>query len=225
MARPREVVPRRGGRVVTVVCARCAATEEEHPGGYCPDVVERDAGGRIIVENGETRIFEAAENGEWDGEAVVEEEGIHALVEGMAVVPVTGEVVNLANPAEVARALATVEEIAAKAGEAKRILNDALVRYADEVALARTFEIPGVGKFEKTGGPKTSYDNPAALKKELLDLGVPPARVAEIVVETVDRKVSGTEANKAAKANPAVEEVIARYRRKGNEPYKVNRKG
>lgn len=142
-----------------------------------------------------------------------------------AIVPITGEIVDLDDPVEVARALASVEEIAAKAAEAKRVLNAALVRYADEVALARTFEIPGVGKYEKTGGPKTEYLRPDALKRELLDLGVPPERVAEIVVETVDRKVSGVEANKAARANPAVAEVLARYRRKTNDPYRVARKG
>lgn len=208
---------------MTVVCARCAATEEEHPGGYCPDVVDTNDAGDLIVEEGEARVFQAASGGEWEGEA--REEGVAALVESMAVVPATGEVVDLSNPAEVARALEAVETIAAQAAEAKRMLNDALVRYSTDVAVARTFTVPGVGKFERTGGPKTEYDRPDEIRRELLALGIPAERVAEIVVETVDRKVNGTEANKAAKASPAVEEVLARHRRKTDAPYRVTRKG
>lgn len=214
---------------MTVVCARCAATEAEHPLGYCPDVAEVDPkDGSVRVEEGETRVFQAAENGEWDDAAVEGhrvEEGVGALVDRMVVVPASGEVVDLSNPAEVARALEAVETIAAQAAEAKRLLNGALVRYSTDVAVSRTFTIPGAGKFERTGGPRTEYERPDEIRRELLALGIPAERVAEIVVETVDRKVNGTEANKAAKASPAVEEVLARHRRKIDAPYRVTRKG
>jgi nucleoid DNA-binding protein len=200
-----------------IPCARCAATEDLHPGGYCPDVVD-EAG---LVEVGETRIYEPDTDGAWEAE----QEEMLDPERGMVTVPVTGEIVNRNNPAEVARALAEIEKIATLAAEAKRLLNDDLVRYSQTVAAKRTFEIPGVGKFERTGGPEKTYRDPAALKKALIEAGMPPERANEIVVETVDRKVSGREANAAAKSNPVYKEIIEAATLTVDKPFRVTRKG
>ena len=65
------------------------------------------------------------------------------------------------------------------------------------------------------------YDRPHDLERELLAAGCPADRVSTIVVTTIDKKVNGTEAAKAARSNPQYAEIIARYARKTDRSYSI----
>lgn len=146
-----------------------------------------------------------------------------AGVDAMVVIRPTGEIIDLRVPEEVARAYASVEELGRQVAEAKRILSQALVDYS-LVRGERTFMIPNHGKWVREGGPakEKTYD-PRVVEKGLREAGMPEDRIREIVVETVDRKVNGVEANKAARSNPAYAEAIEAGTTKVDQPYRVGR--
>jgi hypothetical protein len=107
--------------------------------------------------------------------------------------------------------------------EAKRHITQVLVDYSMTVG-RRTVSVPGGAQYERTGGPRVEYRDPYRLERELLDAGMPEHRVREIVVTTVDRKVNGTQANAASKANPEYAAIIERYRVTVEAPYRVTPK-
>lgn len=126
------------------------------------------------------------------------------------IVPASGEIVNLNDVAEVARAYRSVIEIENALRSAKDTLRDALVAQK-LIRGTGTFHVDGLGKVEVKGGNDLVWDA-WALKRDLLEAGMPRERVAEIVVETIDARVSAVEAKKAASANPAYAEIVERHR-------------
>lgn len=137
----------------------------------------------------------------------------------MIVVRPTGEVIDPADPDACLVALGRVRELQAQLAEAKRALDAALVRNALDRG-ERTVRTPDGRKYERTGGPEKRYDA-HAIRRGLLEAGMPKDRVDEIVVSTVEWKVNGTEANKAAKANPDYRAVIEAGTSIVDKPYSV----
>jgi hypothetical protein len=127
------------------------------------------------------------------------------------VIPATGEIVNLNDVFEVARAYRTVTDLERDLKQTKDLLRDALV-FRSTAEGKNTMHLEGLGKVEIRRGTEIVWDA-WALKADLLEAGMSRERVAEIVVETVDARVSAVEAKKAAAANPAYAEIVARHRR------------
>jgi hypothetical protein len=141
---------------------------------------------------------------------------------GEALVEALGSV-DLSNPTEVGKALAIVDVIDRRVYEAKQRLRGVLIDYSVERG-ERTFMVPGVGKFVRDGGPasETVWTDPAGLARKLEAAGMPLDRVREIVVETIDRKVAGVEANKAAKS-PQYAAIFDEHRAKVDRAYGLRR--
>jgi hypothetical protein len=126
------------------------------------------------------------------------------------VLPASGEIVNLNDVFEVARAYRSVLDLETDLKQAKGLLRDALVARSQAEG-RKTMHLDGYGKVEVKGGTETLYDA-QAIKRELLAAGMSPERVSEIVIETVDYKVSAVEAKKAATANERYAEIIDRHK-------------
>jgi hypothetical protein len=125
------------------------------------------------------------------------------------VIPITGEIVDVGDPISVAHALDAIRDY-------KRMLRgveDALAdRLREERAVlgSRTLEYQGVSV--KFGADTEITYDAVALEEGLRAAGMPESRIAEIVVETVERKVRAVEAKKAAAVNPAYAAVVKQAR-------------
>lgn len=125
------------------------------------------------------------------------------------VIPITGEIVDVGDPISVAHALDAIRDY-------KRMLRgveDALAdRLREERAVlgSRTLEYQGVSV--KFGADTEITYDAVALEEGLRAAGMPEPRIAEIVVETVERKVRAVEAKKAAAVNPAYAAVVEQAR-------------
>lgn len=127
------------------------------------------------------------------------------------VIPHTGEIIDLSDPVAVAKAYRVVQDLEAQLRQAKGTLGDALIAQKSILGTG-TMRFEGLsGPVTIKGGTDTIY-NAVAIKTELLAAGMPRERVAEIVVETIDYKVSAVEAKKAAAANAEYREIIERHR-------------
>ena len=141
------------------------------------------------------------------GENVTEEPGTE-----IAIMPLTGVVVNLESEREIAIAYKDLRELKDKVLEAERLLKEAL-RYRSEALGTKTFHIEGVGKVELRGGSRVEWPDPQALEEELRGAGCPEDVIREIVVEQVTWKVDGNRARRAAGANPVYAEIIERHKK------------
>lgn len=121
-------------------------------------------------------------------------------------VPGVGEIVQLDDVAQVARAIESVRDLEGKLKDVRAELTHAVV-YASVVQGGKTLHFEG-GKAVVSGGKETTYD-PEAIEEGLRAAGMPEQRIREIVKETVTYTVAAVEAKKAAAANPAYAEVIA----------------
>lgn len=126
-------------------------------------------------------------------------------------VPVIGRLVRLADPEDVARALADVRQAEEQLADAKRVLVDRLL-------VERRLRGEGTIRFDsgvtvEIPKPEETVYDADAIERELRDAGMPEERISAIVRETVERKVMAGEAKKAAGANPDYAEIIERHRR------------
>lgn len=126
------------------------------------------------------------------------------------VVPGSGEVVNLEDPAQVARALRWVRDIE----EQFKLVKDDLT-----AALALEAERQGTGTFEsgthkvEVSFPTTYEWDVAELQQRLAEEGLPEERLAALVKTEVSYKVSQSEAKKIAARNERYAEIIDSCRR------------
>jgi len=146
---------------------------------------------------------------DWENAQVVEpgEPG-----SSLAVMPLTGVVVNLESEREIAIAYKDLRDLKDKVLEVERLLKEAL-RYRSEALGTKTFHIEGVGKVELRGGTRVDWPDPQALEEELRAVGCPEDVIREIVVEQISWKVDGNRARRAAGANPVYAEVIEKHKR------------
>ena len=124
----------------------------------------------------------------------------------------SGQLVNLEDVTDVAKAYQEVKDIRTRLIEADRLLRDTLAEHA-KIQGTKTVFIEGVGKFEVKGGEIVDWIDPLALAEELRKAGMPQEVVDEIVVTKIDYKVDGRRAARAAKANPEYAAIIERSKR------------
>lgn len=132
----------------------------------------------------------------------------------------TGELLNPQDPDVQAAALDACRREESRLKTFKRFLNQELVQRTIDHA-ERTHTLPSGQRIVREGGPETVYTNPHELERELLAAGCPAERVATIVVTTIDKKVSGVEAAKAARSNEEYARIIARHSTKVDKPYSI----
>lgn len=143
---------------------------------------------------------------------IVEPADLPDVWHGEQPIPVLGLLVDLSNARDCAVALDAIRGAEEQLAEAKRVVVDQLIaerryrgegtwRYDDGV----TVEVPK---------PEETVYDADEIERELRDAGMPEERIAEIVRETVSRKVMAGEAKKAAAANPEYAAIIERHARK-----------
>ena len=115
------------------------------------------------------------------------------------VIPLTGELVALGEPAQVAGALDHIRELKRALDEVRVVLEDAL-RIESERQGTKTLHLDG-WTATLSGGEKAEYDI-LKLGELLFDEGLPASRLAELVVQTVTYKVDQRVARSVAAANP-----------------------
>ena len=124
----------------------------------------------------------------------------------------TGEIVNLADPASCAIALARANELMSLMAEIKGSVIEAFVEHAKR--LGRN-DIPlGDGTSVKVTKTYDLQWDHHALEEALRAAGMPEERIGEIIVEEVSYKVKAIEANKAATANPEYAAAVEAARTK-----------
>lgn len=136
----------------------------------------------------------------------------------VAVIPATGEVINLNNPRECALALDTIRDLERQLREAKSVLTSAVAHECQRQG-TKTLHLEGV-TVELSGGSKTEYD--VSVLEKLRDLGLPEDRFTALVVPTVTYKVNAAEAKRIAAANAEYAQVIAEARSVVEFPARVS---
>jgi len=134
------------------------------------------------------------------------------------VVPLSGELVDLRQPDQVADALGQVREMKYQLDGCRALLEQVLrleaVRQGTKTLhLERQTAVI-------TGGEIVEYDG-AVLLELLEQAGMPPARIAEVVQTIVSYKVNAAKAKAAASANPAYAEAVAQTRSVKTVPWRV----
>jgi hypothetical protein len=118
----------------------------------------------------------------------------------------TGEVVDLADPASCAVALARVNELQSYLAEMKGAITEAFIEEARRRG-KNEIELGDGTSVKVTHNYDLHWDH-QALEDALRAAGMPEERIREIIVEEVSWKVKAVEANKAAKANPEYAEAV-----------------
>ena len=134
-------------------------------------------------------------------------------------IPLTGELVPLDDPPKVAAALEQVRDLKRRLDDARAVLEDVL-RVESERQGTRTLHLGGLDAVV-TGGEKVEYDE-LELANGLRDAGLPEARLAELIVETVSYRVDQRVARSVAASNPAYAAVLERCRRLVATPWRVS---
>lgn len=122
------------------------------------------------------------------------------------VVPTTGEIVNLDDPAGCLRVLTEIRELEAKLRDAKGALTEALAAEFSRLG-TKTIELDGV-KAELRGGSEVVWD--VEVLERLRDLGLPDERMSALVTTEVTYRVNASVAKQIAAANEQYAEVIER---------------
>lgn len=123
----------------------------------------------------------------------------------------SGQLVNLDDLSDVAKAYEEVARIKRALTEADRLLREAFAHHG-RMNGTKTLYVEGVGKFEIKGSERTEWRDHEALADDLRAAGMPEDVVSEIVIETVSTKVDARRAARAAAANEEYAAIIERYR-------------
>jgi hypothetical protein len=134
------------------------------------------------------------------------------------VAPLTGELVDLRDPLAVARAALSALEVEQEVRAFRKFLEEVLRLEAARQG-SKTLHL-GATVAEVSGGSRWEWDA-EKLAGLLREAGMPEERIAEIVVETVERKVNAREASRAASANPAYREAVEASRMAQAAPWRV----
>jgi len=132
--------------------------------------------------------------------------------------PLTGELVSLAEPVQVCRALDQVRELKRQLDHVRAVLEDAL-RLESERQGTKTLHL-GELTAVVSGGEKVEYDF-QELAYELLRLGLPEQRVGELIIQTVTYRVDQRVAKQLAGANPRYADAIERHSRAVPDRWRV----
>lgn len=137
----------------------------------------------------------------------------------LVVVPLLGTAVDLAVPADVARAVADVKQALDVLAAVRRELVLVLVEESARQG-TKTLRYDGI-EAEIRGGPTVEYDG-AKLRKALRAAGCPPGRINEAVVRVVSWKVNKSVLRQLARANPAYADAIEAAAAPSDAPYQAS---
>lgn len=132
----------------------------------------------------------------------------------MAVMPHTGEVVDLADANAAARVYVALGEMESKIKDARTLVRRALVQHAATYG----------GDTMRIDAAEVKISHPAEIQwdvnvlRELRAAGLPEKRWEELVETTVTVKVKATVAKQIAKANPVYAKIIERAERRIPKP-------
>ena len=122
------------------------------------------------------------------------------------VVPSSGEVISLEDPAACVKVLSEIRELESRLREAKGALTHALT-YEFSRQGTKTLELNGV---KATLGPDSEIVWDIEVLNELRGLGLPEERMDALVTAEVTYKVNGSVAKQIAGANNEYADVIER---------------
>lgn len=129
---------------------------------------------------------------------------------GMLLVPMTGEMVDVADPESCLRVLSEIRTLESRLKELKSELTVALAVEFERVG-TKTMHLGGM-KAELKGGEETVWD--VEVLEELRDLGLPGERMDALVTTEITYKVNASVAKQLASANTRYAEVIERAKTK-----------
>ena len=135
------------------------------------------------------------------------------------VLPHTGEIVHPDRPAQLARALDNVREMARQLSRARAALEEALVEHA-RVQGTKTLHLDGL-KAEVTGGSKVEWDV-SLLEEGLLKAGLPEERLGDLITVEHTYKVNRNVAKQLAGINDAYFEAIEAAKTVLPAPWRVD---
>ena len=140
-------------------------------------------------------------------------------------VALTGQLVNLADPLDVARAYADITEAKRQLDEAQGLMLD-ILRLESLRQASKTLHLSAELTVELTGGKRLEWDD-ERLEEMLRAAGMPENRLAELIVETVSRRVDGRVARQVEAANPTYAAAIRACRTEKPAPWRASilRKG
>lgn len=123
----------------------------------------------------------------------------------------SGQLVNLDDLDDVAKAYEEVARIKRALTEADRLLREALAHHG-RMNGTKTLYVDGVGKFEIKGSERTEWRDHQELADELRAAGMPEDVVSEIVIETISTRIDARRASRAASANEDYASIIEKYK-------------
>jgi hypothetical protein len=123
----------------------------------------------------------------------------------------TGEVVDLGDERQIAKAYKEVKALQYALNEGLRRLRSAMGERSS-VLLTKTIYVDGVGKVQVKNTTETVWDADG-LMEALREAEVPEEIIGEIVTETITYKVDAARAKQAASANPKIGEIIEAHKR------------
>lgn len=141
-----------------------------------------------------------------------------SLLGAEIMLPDSGEIVALDDPAACAKALAALREFKRRVDGARADLEAALVHHAQHAG-TKTLHLDGA-TVKVAGGEAVEWDVTVLLG--LLDAGLPAERYAQLVREEVTYKVDARVAKSVeAAGNPEYARIIASARRTVSRPWRV----
>ncbi len=145
----------------------------------------------------------------------------HITEEPTLLLPYTGAIVDLREPAEVAQALSDVRDLKRRLDELRALLEGVLMLESQRVG-SKTLHLEGMDAVV-SGGPRTEYDA-ELLMSRLRACGLPEERVAQAVVATVTYKPNAAVLRQLAGANADYRRAIDASRTTVDAPYRVSLK-
>jgi hypothetical protein len=134
------------------------------------------------------------------------------------VMPITGVVVDLREPHQVAEALDHLVDITSRLTELRGVLTDALRLEAHKQG-TKTLHLDKLTAVI-SGGERVEYDGPE-LRVRLTEAGLPADRVNEAVAEIVSYKPDGRVLKQLAGANDEYEKIIEGCRTVVSAPWRA----
>lgn len=122
------------------------------------------------------------------------------------VVPLTGEVVSLDDPAHCAKVMREVRDIEGKLRELKSYLGEALLEESRRQG-TKTLHFPGL-EVKINTPTEISWDY--EVLSELQQAGLPEERFDDLVMTEVTYRVNGSVAKSISASNPVYDEIIQR---------------
>jgi hypothetical protein len=135
-------------------------------------------------------------------------------------VPLVGELVDLGEPAAVARALDTVRHAKRELDDARRVLEAVLQRESERVG-SRTLRYRGIEAVVSGGTERVEYPDAQELAERLREAGLPEERISEVVVEIVDYKVDRSALRSVMASNPRYAQAAETTGRTTQTPLRV----